>query len=92
MTLNVNNSLYNCYFESTKKAIKYYETCLLEKKKSQPIQFLQHSFTLFPISFFSLISFFLGHDGMMALTRNKIDSLTREEMIEELLKGTLMQI
>ena len=28
----------------------------------------------------------------MALTRNKIDSFTREEMIEELLKGTLMQI
>ena len=51
MALNVNNAFYNYYFESKKKKIKYYEIFLLEKKKSQPIQFLQDNFTLFPISF-----------------------------------------
>ena len=49
LALNVDNAFYN--FESTKKAIKYYEIFLLENKKSQPIQFLRHNFTLFPISF-----------------------------------------
>ena len=32
--LNVANAFYNYYFENTKKAIKYYEIFLLEKKKS----------------------------------------------------------
>ena len=44
--LNVANPFYNYYFENTKKAIKYYEIILLEKKKSQPIQFLQDNLTL----------------------------------------------
>ena len=43
--LNVANPFYNYYFENTKKAIKYYEIFLLEKKKSQPIQFLQDNLT-----------------------------------------------
>ena len=51
LALNINNVFYNYYFESIKKAIKYYEIFLLEKKISQPIQFLQHNFTLFPVSF-----------------------------------------
>ena len=44
--INVANAFYNYYFENTKKAIKYYEIFLLEKKKSQPIQFLQDNLTL----------------------------------------------
>ena len=51
LILNVNNAFYYYYFESTKKKIKYYEIFLLEKKKNQPIQFLQHNFTSFCISF-----------------------------------------
>ena len=37
------------------KKIKYYEIILLEKKKSQSIQFVQHNSTLFPISFLFLL-------------------------------------
>ena len=58
LALKVSNPFYNYYFESKKKAIKYYEIFLLEKKKSQPIQFLQHKFTFLPIFFiFYLIGF-----------------------------------
>ena len=43
------------FFYDLQKKIKYYEIFLLEKKKSQPIQFLHHNFTTFPIFFlFSL--------------------------------------
>ena len=52
LAFNVNNGFYNYYFQSTKKKIKYYEIFLLEKKKRQPKQFLQHNFTLFPFLFF----------------------------------------
>ena len=54
--MNLNNDFYRYYFERTEKKTKCYEIFFLEKKKSQPIQFLQHNFTSCYISFlFSLI-------------------------------------
>ena len=50
LALKVTNAFYNYCFENTKKAIKYYEIFLLEKKKSQPIRFLQDNFTLLEAS------------------------------------------
>ena len=51
LALNLNNALYHYYFESTKKKVKCHKIFLLGKTKSQPIQFLQHNFTSFSISF-----------------------------------------
>ena len=51
LALNVDNAFYN--FESTKKAIKYYEIFLLENKKVSPFSFFDTTLLCFLFLFFS---------------------------------------
>ena len=50
LTFDIERKQYYC-FERTKMKIKYFEIFLVEKKKSQSIQFLQHNFSWCSILF-----------------------------------------
>ena len=47
-----NNAFYNYYFEITKKAVKYYEIFLFEKKKVSPFNFFNITLLCFLCLFF----------------------------------------